>query len=108
VSRGGLLTLAFDGANIWVPNGGGTVTKVRASDGKILGTFGAGNADGTGIAFDGVNLWLSGSPYIVEMRPSDGKVLLQKRISNLSIEGLAFDGANIWVAAWGSDRALKL
>jgi len=102
----GLLTLAFDGADIWVPNNGGTVTKLRASDGENLGTFGAGNADGSGIAFDGENLWLSGGD-IVEMRPSDGKVLFQRPL-NSSQQGVAFDGANIWVAGWGADSVFKL
>jgi len=34
------LGVAFDGANIWTANfGDGTVSKLRASDGKKLGTF---------------------------------------------------------------------
>src|SRR4029077_19687998 len=33
--------VAFDGSNIWVANSGSnTVTKLRASDGTTLGTFG--------------------------------------------------------------------
>ena len=32
--------IAFDGANIWVANGGNNnVTKLRASDGAVLGTY---------------------------------------------------------------------
>ncbi len=32
--------IACDGANVWVANfGAHTVTKLRASDGKVLGTF---------------------------------------------------------------------
>src|SRR5256885_770184 len=35
--------VAFDGANMWVVNNGNnTVTKLRASDGKLLGTFPVG------------------------------------------------------------------
>src|ERR1019366_6621642 len=35
--------VAFDGANIWTANfGDGTVTKLRASDGAVLGTFKVG------------------------------------------------------------------
>ena len=105
VARAGLLTLAFDGANIWVPEGG-YVTKLRASDGKVLAMYNVG-ADGSGIAFDGVNLWLTAGPYIVEMRLSDGAVLLTKRL-NQSLQNLAFDGANVWVAGWGADSAFKL
>jgi len=36
--------LAFDGANIWAL---GSVTKVRASDGAILGTFVGGGGSNT-------------------------------------------------------------
>ena len=39
------VALAFDGANVWVANNSGnSVTKVRASDGTVLGTFPAGNS----------------------------------------------------------------
>ena len=35
--------ICFDGANIWVTNAGSdTVTKLRASDGALLGTFAVG------------------------------------------------------------------
>jgi hypothetical protein len=99
--------IGFDGTDIFVVSNGGTVTKLRASDGKLMGTFSGGNADGSGIAFDGQNLWLSGGPYIVEMRPSDGAVLLQKRLEG-GLAGIAFDGANIWVAGFVQDKVFKL
>jgi hypothetical protein len=105
VTRGGLLTLAFDGANIRVPNNGGTVTKLRASDGKVLAAYNVG-ADGSGIAFDGVNLWFTAGAYIGVMRPSDGKVLLARRLG--AVQGIAFDGANVWVAVWEFDLVHKL
>jgi DNA-binding beta-propeller fold protein YncE len=50
--------IAFDGANIWVTNWtSNNVTKLRASDGAILGTFAVGSSP-TGIAFDGANIWV--------------------------------------------------
>jgi DNA-binding beta-propeller fold protein YncE len=37
--------VAFDGANIWVANSGSdTVTKLRASDGEVQGTFNVGES----------------------------------------------------------------
>ncbi len=51
--------MAFDGANIWTANfGDGTVTKLRANDGEVLGTFKAGAAP-YGVTFDGANIWVS-------------------------------------------------
>src|SRR5438105_9036957 len=53
--------LAFDGANIWVVNDvGGSVTKLRASDGAVLGTFSVGTYPGKA-AFDGTNIWVINS-----------------------------------------------
>jgi DNA-binding beta-propeller fold protein YncE len=50
--------VAFDGVNIWVTNQGSyDVTKLRASNGSLLGTFGVGNTP-KGIAFDGANIWV--------------------------------------------------
>jgi DNA-binding beta-propeller fold protein YncE len=53
--------IAFDGANIWVANGGSTsnsVTKLRASDGVLQGTFPVG-ATPQAVAFDGANMWVT-------------------------------------------------
>src|ERR1700730_2367153 len=37
--------VCFDGANIWVANyGSGTVTKLQANDGTVLGTYSVGHA----------------------------------------------------------------
>ncbi|MCH7884361.1 MAG: hypothetical protein IIC01_03840 [Planctomycetes bacterium] len=50
--------VAFDGANIWVANlVSNTVTKLRASDGAVLGTFSVGIGP-IGVAFDGANIWV--------------------------------------------------
>jgi DNA-binding beta-propeller fold protein YncE len=54
----GPIGLAFDGANIWVVNQNDrTVTKLRASDGTNLGTFGVGQTP-QGAAYDGTNIWV--------------------------------------------------
>jgi DNA-binding beta-propeller fold protein YncE len=48
--------IAFDGANIWVTNSGDrTVSKLRTSDGKVLGTFTVGSD------IDGANIWVANS-----------------------------------------------
>jgi hypothetical protein len=70
------------------------VTKLRASDGLVLGTFSV-NASG-GIAFDGINIWVPTSTGVTRLRASDGF-----NLGAVSDPGLpyavAFDGANIWV-----------
>lgn len=90
--------LAFDGADIWVANNGdGTVTKLRASDGKNLGTFPVNGGAPYGLAFDGANIWVGAGPWIVELQRSDGAILTALA-PPCCAAGVAFDGANIWVA----------
>lgn len=91
--------VAFDGANIWVANGGSdNVIKLRASDGTNLGGF-AVSDEPSGIAFDGTNIWVAnaGSNNVTKLRASDG-VNLGTFAVGTDPRGVAFDGANIWVA----------
>jgi hypothetical protein len=92
----GPLGVAFDGANIWVAAGIGA-TKLRASDGAVLGMFAAGNG-GAGVTFDGANVWVS-SPdsTVTKLRASDGKNLGSFPVPGVLPWWMAFDGANIWV-----------
>jgi hypothetical protein len=60
-----------------------------------VGTFSVPTAV-YGVAFDGTNIWVTGSPYYVELRASDGKMI--GPLYNDDTAGVAFDGANIWVA----------
>src|SRR5579864_1804940 len=68
--------VAFDGANIWTANSGdGSVTKLRASDGELLGTFRVGGGP-YGVTFDGANIWVSNlGGRLAKLRASDGKLL---------------------------------
>ena len=107
---------AFDGDNIWVASNGGHVTKLRASDGSVLGTFTTGGQGSpTHLAFDGANMWVVNgqdesstvrSSSVAKLRASDGAVL-GTFLAGLSPIGIAFDGANIWVTASGSTFKLR-
>jgi len=88
------LGMCFDGSNIWTANfGDGTVSKVRASDGKLLGTFKAGSGP-FGVTFDGTNTWVSsdGDGTIIKLRASDGKNLGTFNVGPAP-GWMAFDGA---------------
>ena len=60
----------------WQISASNDVTKLRASDGQLLGTF-AVNRGPQGVAFDGANIWVtnSGSNDVTKLRASDGAVL---------------------------------
>jgi hypothetical protein len=70
--------VAFDGSSVWVTNeADNTVTKLRASDGTLVGTFSAGGTTPTFLAYDGANTWVSskGGNYVIKLRGSDGSLL---------------------------------
>ena len=95
--------MAFDGANVWVTNTDtDNVTKIRASDNAILGTYAVGDGP-TGIAFDGTHVWVANihSGTVTKLRASDGGFVGTYTVG-VDPYGVAFDGANIWVANSGS------
>ena len=106
---GGAAGSAFDGENIWVANSSGnTVTKIRASDAVVLGTFPVGSSP-QDVAFDGTNIWVANlsSNNVTKLRASDGQLLGTFPVAAPAIR-IAFDGENIWVANNDSDRITKL
>ncbi len=92
-----------DGADLWVANNGsGTVSRVRASDGKLLETWtGAVGAYGV-VAAKGL-IFVTGETtpgklYQIDPTQTMGAVTtLTSALGNSPI-GIAFDGARIWTA----------
>lgn len=97
----------FDGEDIWVPNiTSGTVTRVHASDGRVLGTW-------TGA--DGANNTISAAGFIYVLGTNPGKLyrinptlapaavtLVEDNLTDLP-RSITFDGLNLWTANGGPD-----
>jgi DNA-binding beta-propeller fold protein YncE len=108
--------LAFDGANIWVAYSGcdingaalHTVTKMRASDGTVLGTFPVGGSP-EGVLFDGTNIWVANNAdnTLSKLRASDG-VVLGTFPAGTFPEKLAFDGTNIWATNHNTTEVVEV
>ena len=50
--------VAYDGANVWVVNfGGSSITKLARNTGAVLGTYSVGSGPEE-VAFDGAYLWI--------------------------------------------------
>jgi len=94
-----------DGADLWVANngGGGSVSRVRGSDGKLLETWtGAGSAAGVLVAMGGVFVAGTTSPgNLYEIDPTQAAGAVTTVASNLGNGpfGIAFDGTRIWTAS---------
>jgi len=97
-------TLQSDGADIWVSNSG-SVSRVRASDGKILDTWtGATNAFcvltamGRVVVTGNTNLGLL---YVLDPTQPAGAVSVAGSGLTPFTSGIAFDGARVWTANQG-------
>jgi outer membrane lipoprotein-sorting protein len=100
--------IAFDGTNIWVPNGGdNTVTELDLI-GNLIRTIPVG-AVPDAIAFDGANMWVSNftSNNVTKIRASDGVVVGTYAVGTAP-GGIAFDGNNMWIANSGSNSITEL
>lgn len=101
--------MAFDGVHMWIANDTqpGTVTKMRASDGAIVGVYGMG-AHTQGVVFDGVNVWVANvlSDNVMRVRASDGAVLGTVPTCTYPF-GLAFDGRNVWIGCHAGNSVIR-
>jgi hypothetical protein len=117
----GLTTVGFspqllksDGADIWVANasGGGTVSRVRANDGKLLETWtGALEAVGVLVAMGRILVTGFTSPgnlYMIDPSQVAGAVTTVASNLGVSPEGIAFDGARVWTANVGSPGSVSI
>src|SRR5262249_31561528 len=88
-----------DGADLWV-GGGGVISRVRASDGKLLETWtGAPNAEGALVAMGKVffaGTQAQGRLYRIDPTAPAGAVDIVVSDVGGHNRGLAFDGALIW------------
>ena len=93
--------IAFDGTNVWIANSGsGFVTKLRGSDGALLGNINiAGNLGGPlRIAFDGTAMWVTTASGRMERIQINETGPGRAYNGGTNSAGLAFDGINVWVA----------
>ena len=94
--------LKSDGADLWVANtGDATVSRVRASDGKLLETWtGADQAHGVLVAMGRIFVAGQTSPgALYRIDPSQTAGAVTTVASSLAFaNGIAFDGSRVWTA----------
>jgi DNA-binding beta-propeller fold protein YncE len=85
-----------------------SVSKIRANDGRLLGTFPIGNIPGNA-AFDGANIWATNllDNTVSKLRASDGKNMGTFPTGKFPWV-IAFDGSSIWIADILANAVSKL
>lgn len=101
----------FDGSDLWVANAGdGTVSRVKASDGRVLETWtGATGAQGVLVAAGKVFITGQSSPgklYQIDPSQTAGAVTVVTASLGNSTIGIAFDGQRIWTANLGGSVSI--
>jgi hypothetical protein len=102
-----------DGAHLWVANrNSDTVSRVRASDGRVLDTWtGADAATGVLVAMGKVFITgrtNPGSLYQIDPTQAAGPVTILSSALGSQPEGIAYDGQRIWTANSGSVSIITL
>ena len=101
---------AFDGANIWVPNGlSGSVSVVRASNGAVLATLtGNGLSGPYAAAFDGERVLVTNQlgPSVSLWKAADLTAIANVSTGVASLpQGVCSDGLNFWIVIRGNQLA---
>lgn len=107
------LLVESDGADLWVSNSNsGTVSRVRASDGKLLETWtGATNAFGVLVAKGRIfvtGFTSSGKLYQIDPKQPAGAVTTLTSSLGVLPSGIAFDGARVWTANEGTPGSISI
>ena len=95
-----------DGADVWVATLDGVVTRVRASDGKVLATWnGVSSAECVLVAMGRIFVTgsaLFGQPpgflYMIDPTQSGQEAVVVADTLGMHAQDIAFDGARIWTA----------
>jgi hypothetical protein len=105
----------FDGADLWVATSSGTVSRVRASDGRVLdsppGWTGATGAVGVLVAMGKVFITGQANPgklYQIDPTQAPGPVITVTSSLGVLSTGIAFDGQRIWTANLGSPGSVSI
>jgi hypothetical protein len=100
------LSVACDGADLWVANNGSdTISRVRASDGKLLQTW-TGAIDAKAICVAGGRVYAAGISnsriYMIDPSQSPGPVTVSAAQLGGFPLAITTDGLSIWTANLGS------
>jgi hypothetical protein len=101
--------MAFDGEHVWVTNSGAnSVTKIRAGDKNVVGTYPTGQTP-QGVIYDGMYIWVAnnGDNTVTKLYASDGSNAGTYPVGAGPV-GLVYDGAHVWVANSGGSSVTRL
>lgn len=106
--------LKSDGADLWVPNfNSATVSRVRASDGRVLDSPWTGAANAFGVLAAMGKVFVTGrtnpgSLYQIDPTQAAGSVTVLTSGLGNGPQGIAYDGQRIWTANQGAPGSISI
>ena len=103
--------VACDGADVWVSSADGTISRVRASDGRLLETW-TGATQPYGVVAAKGRIFIAGGRsalhrlYRIDPRDPAGAVTILSETLGDSPYGITFDGARVWTANIGGSVSI--
>jgi hypothetical protein len=89
---------AFDGTNIWLPQGNNTVAIIRASTGTVVATLSGNGLDAPRRSvFDGERMLVLGAHSLTLWRAADLAPLGSRSLGSLTPSDVTSDGIQFWV-----------
>src|SRR5262249_12072804 len=102
---------ASDGGDVWVATStGNSVSRVRASDGKLLETWTGATSPSAVLVAMGRVIVTSGSGNLYSIDPAQpaGAVTTVASGFPVNMNGIAFDGSRVWIANNGSPFSVSI
>ena len=111
------VSLASDGANVWVANTGDSTVVEFDPTGAVVATYHVGIAVGLkAIAYDGTEMWITTkTDKVIKMNPltttgagTTYMLTAGRGFSGAMLGGIVSDGTNMWVANTGNDSVTRI
>lgn len=106
--------IVCDGGDVWTVNTGGTVSRVRTTDGKLLGTW-TGGVGLVGIVAAAGRIFVAGhsgtSPgkiYVIDPTAAPGPMTVFENDIGAGANQMTFDGTNLWTVNFPSSGASSI
>jgi len=104
--RGVGFGLAWDGTYLWQygwDHNNSKIYKMSPNDYSMIDYYSApGNEQGSGLAFDGTNLWCACGDTLYKLNSSDCSVISSYESPTWYSKGLTFDGTYLWLTSYYS------
>ncbi len=105
--------LQSDGTDVWVADVSGTVSRIKASDGRVLESWTGPNGGLACVLVAAGKVWVTaygdgvtGTLYSLDPKQPPGLLTVESSSIGVGPNGLAFDGSRVWTANYSGSVSI--